>query len=112
MLNNQINKLLEFANMQMASEAFLVELGDSGIPDIDTLRRRLELGNTHASRFTPVQAEQFTAQYQVLAQYRNDPLQAGGTGFSATLFKIRQQVPESNCFPKRKIESTPVPFVT
>ena len=60
MANNQINRLLEFANMQMAAEAFLVRQGDSGPVDADTLRRRLELGNTHTNIFTPVQAAQFT----------------------------------------------------
>ena len=90
MANNQINRLLEFANMQMASEAFLLQGNESGINQ-DQVFQRLTDGNTHASKFTPVQAEQFTAQYQVLTQYRNDPLdQAGGvskSGFSATLFK-------------------------
>src|SRR5688572_4869609 len=90
MANKQIKKLLEFANMQMAAEAFLIRQGESFIPaDVRELQQRLELGNTHTSIFTPVQAQQFTTQYQVLAQYRNDPLQAGGTGVSGTLFKNR-----------------------
>ena len=94
MANGQINKLLEFANMQMAAEAFLARALDA-VPnkppdDQAEIASRLVLGNTHASKFMPVQAEQFTAQYEVLAQYRNDPLKAGGTGFSGTLFKNRE----------------------
>jgi len=91
MADNQINKLLEFANMQMAAEAFLLRNIDGGLlpTDSPTIRLRLEAGNTHASRFTAVQAEQFTADYEVVTQYRNDPLQTGGAGFSGTLFKNR-----------------------
>ncbi len=92
MANNQINKLLEFANMQMAAEAFIVRAGQGSsapIPSDDVVRARLVDGNTHASRFTQVQAEQFTAKYEVLTQYRNDPLKPGDTGFSATLLKNR-----------------------
>lgn len=33
MANNQINKLLEFANMQMAAEAFLVEGNELAVPE-------------------------------------------------------------------------------
>jgi hypothetical protein len=53
MANNQINKLLEFVNMQMAAEAFLMEGADQGViqPD-NVIRARLERGNTHASKFT------------------------------------------------------------
>ncbi len=90
MANNQISKLLEFANLQMAAEAFLIRDSDNGAPPGNTeIRARLEEGNTHASHFTPVQAEQFNSQYEVVTQYRNDPLLAGGTGFSGTLFKNR-----------------------
>lgn len=88
MANNQINKLLEFANMQMATEAFLMEAADQGVVQPDNvIRARLERGNTHASTFTPVQATQFTDQYAVVTQYRNDPLKTGGAGFSGTLFR-------------------------
>ena len=94
MANNQINKLLEFANMQMAAEAFLLRQGEASMAAVlpQDIVDRLKEGNTHASKFTPIQATQFTAQYEVLAQYRNDPLQLNGTGmgFSATLFKNRQ----------------------
>lgn len=62
MANNQINKLLEFANMQMAAEAFLIEGVEPSVP-ANQVSDRLERGNTHASRFTPVQAEQFTTQF-------------------------------------------------
>ena len=88
MANNQINQLLEFANMQMAAEAFLLRDVDGGaLPDNVEMVRRLTQGNTHTNIFTPTQATQFTTQFEVVAQYRNDPLETGGTGFSATLFK-------------------------
>ena len=86
MANNQINKLLEFANMQMAAEAFLIRGDEPAVPAGEVVRRLVQ-GNTHASAFTQVQAEQFTTQYEVVTQYRNDPLESGGTGFSATLFR-------------------------
>ena len=91
MANNQINRLLEFANMQMAAEAFLLRDGDNGIlpTDLVEVRARLVQGNFHASRFMSAQAVQFTTQYEVLAQYRNDPTLSEGTGFSGTLFRNR-----------------------
>ncbi len=88
MANNQINGLLEYANLQMAAEAFLIEGNELAVPE-DRYLGRLTRGNTHASRFTEVQATQFTIDYEVLTQYRNDPLKTGGAGFSGTLFKKR-----------------------
>jgi hypothetical protein len=92
MANKEINKLLEFANMQMGAEAFLVRQDGISIGQLtdQQFRARLVAGNTHASNFNPVQAQQFTTKYQVLAQYRNDPQQAGGTGVSGTLRKNRE----------------------
>jgi len=53
MANNRIKTLLEFANLQMASEAFLVRHEDGGtIPTGPLVADRLIEGNTHASRFT------------------------------------------------------------
>ena len=51
MANGQMNKLLEFANMQMAAEAFLSRLGDAipNQPLSTDIRDRLIEGNTHAS---------------------------------------------------------------
>lgn len=37
MANNQINSLLEFANMQMAAEAFLIRDIDGGVLPTDTI---------------------------------------------------------------------------
>jgi Ca2+-binding RTX toxin-like protein len=94
MANNQISRWLEFANMQMAAEAFLLRPEDNGVlPGRTEMRARLETGNTHASKFMPVQADAFTHSttgYEVLAQYLNDPRSPGGTGFSGTLLKNRQ----------------------
>lgn len=68
MANNQIDRLLEFANFQMAAEAFLLQNADSGVlPDNAEIVRRLIAGNAHASKFTSVQADQFITQYEVLA---------------------------------------------
>jgi len=91
MKNNQLNRLLEFSSIQMASEAFLLREVDNDVLQTDTnlLLDRLREGNTHASKFMPGQAQRFVDAYEVLAQFRNDPLLAGGTGFSATLFKRR-----------------------
>jgi len=91
MANGQLNRLLDFANMQMAAEAFLSQSVDDtpNRPPESELRTRLEDGNTHTSKFMPAQAEQFVAQYEVLTQYRNDSLLPGKTGFSGTLFRNR-----------------------
>src|SRR5262245_16892644 len=90
MVNNQIQRYLEFANLQMAAEAFLIRDIDNGVlPGEARLQARLVQGNFHPSRFLQEQAEQFTAQYQVLGQYRNDPLLDGRSGFSGTLFRNR-----------------------
>ena len=93
MATGQIDRLLEFVNMQMAAEAFLSRSGDSNRPPPQDVRARLELGNTHASTFTPSQAAQFVDSqtgYDIVAQYRNDNKKPGGAGFSATLFKNRR----------------------
>ncbi len=62
MANNQINKLLEFVNIQMAAEAFLIQGNEPTVPSNPVVERLVE-GNTHSSKFTQVQAEQFTTQY-------------------------------------------------
>ena len=91
MANSQINRLLEFANLQMAAEAFLLRQGESSIGQVTAqqLRDRLIEGNTRASKFTPIQAQQFVDTNEVVTQYRNDPLSSDGTGFSATLLRNR-----------------------
>src|SRR5262245_43513674 len=86
--NSQINSFLQFACMQMAAEAFLLRQDEAVIPAGD-ISSRLQTGNFHASHFGPAQAQQFVDKYEVLAQYRNDPLLGGGAGFSGTLFKNR-----------------------
>ena len=88
MANNQIVRLHDFANLQMASESFLLRETDRGVIQNDqVIRLRLTDGNTHASKFMPVQAAQFVNDYEVLTQYRNDPNLPGGSGFSGTLFR-------------------------
>src|SRR5262245_13126478 len=95
MASNQASRFLEFATLQMAAEAFLLRQIDSGVLPTDrtVIIDRLVDGNTHSSTFTLKQAEQFTdlnTGYQVLAQYRNDPLLSDGSGFSATLVRDRR----------------------
>ena len=58
------------ANLQMAAEAFLLLSEDAGqVPNQNTneIIRRLVLGNTHASKFTIIQAQSFVATYDILA---------------------------------------------
>src|SRR5262245_48363265 len=89
--NGQIQRLLEFANMQMAAEAFLSRVEDLTInrPPEELVLGRLQDGNFHSGKFTPSQAQEFVNKYEVLAQYRNDPLLPSGAGFSGTLLKNR-----------------------
>lgn len=49
--------LLKYADLQMAAEAFLVDPGTGAVKP--NLRQALIDGNTHASRFTSVQATRF-----------------------------------------------------
>jgi len=61
MASGQINKLLGFANLQLAAEAFLSQSVDDvpNRPPEAQIQARLIDGNFHVSKFTPVQAEQF-----------------------------------------------------
>jgi len=79
-----IANYLKYANLQMAAEAFILDgekLAESG-PDLE---KALVRGNDRASRFTQLQAEQFSAQWVVVDQQDNTP-----TGFSGTLFRNRE----------------------
>jgi pimeloyl-ACP methyl ester carboxylesterase len=78
-----IPEYLKYANLQLATEAFIrnpqtEELSGTGIG----LQRALELGNEHASRFTPTAALDFANHWQALDQSINS-----NTGFSGTLFQ-------------------------
>lgn len=75
----------------MAAESFLLQRNETDVRVLSdqAIRVRLEAGNTHASKFTVSQAVSFLAQFEVLAQYRNDPVLTSGTGFSGTLFRNR-----------------------
>lgn len=74
--------LLKYADLQMAAEAFLVDPGTGAVKP--NLRQALIDGNTHASRFTSVQATRFLEYWEVVAQQENTK-----TGFSGTVFKCR-----------------------
>jgi hypothetical protein len=78
-----IAEYLKYANLQLAAEAFIRDpstgiLSGSG----SALETKLVEGNLHASRFAPVRAQQFAAEWDVLDRSINT-----GTGFSGTLFK-------------------------
>jgi Ca2+-binding RTX toxin-like protein len=82
MPNNLAQSFLRFANLQMASEAFLqgVSVGTEQ-PRLATL---LVAGNSHASRFPDALAQKFADEYEVIAHKANT-----STGFSGTLFRRR-----------------------
>ncbi len=61
--------LLKYADLQMAAEAFLVDPGTGAVKP--NLRQALIDGNTHASRFTSVQATRFLEYWEVVAQQEN-----------------------------------------
>jgi len=78
-----ISDYLQYANLQMAGEAFIRDpekntFSPSGVALVAALTE----GNRHASRFTATQATQFAAEWEAVDQRANTP-----TGFSGTLFK-------------------------
>ena len=86
MSKSKLSTWLEYANLQMAAEAFLIDR-DTGVPRFsgDALTLALIEGNGHNTKFTSTQAAQFAAEYTVVAHQQNT-----GTGFSGTLFKDTQ----------------------
>ena len=90
-----IGEMLKYANLQIATEAlydFRAKERPNQVPgDITSLTGHfsgvinpawLTLGNEHASRFTPTEAEKFVQEWEVV-----DHLSNTSTGFSGTLFK-------------------------
>ncbi|MCF8152441.1 MAG: hypothetical protein K9K30_01630 [Burkholderiaceae bacterium] len=76
---------LKYANLQMAAEAFLVDIDENGNATIkNDIPKALTEGNLHASKFTETEATQFAAEWEVVAQMTNTK-----TGFSGTLFRNR-----------------------
>ena len=93
-------ELLTYANLQIAAEALYGKLkSPAGKPDtlmtsedIDKINEKLFIensyeghltqGNNHTSKFSKVQAEQFTKDWQVVQHINNT-----SSGFSGTLFK-------------------------
>ena len=74
MPTNQASTYLTYASVQMAAEAML--------DDAETFVEQLTSGNDRASRFTQTQAEQFAAEWTVVAHQPDTE-----TGFSGTVFK-------------------------
>ncbi|MDO9003436.1 MAG: hypothetical protein Q7V20_08305 [Aquabacterium sp.] len=77
----QVNDYLQYANLQMAAEAFLRN-GDTKYYQGEALGAALVLGNNHASRFIRAQVNEFSSKWDVIEQIENTP-----TGFSGTLFQ-------------------------
>jgi len=85
---NRSQELLEFANLQMAAEAFL----DGVNPNTqrNEIIRRLVAGNGRASAFPNSLAGDFADKWVVVDHQRN----TAGSGFSGTLFRSR--TPDTN----------------
>ena len=88
---NEAATLLEFASLQMASEALYDLQNDipNGISHNKT-GNLIELdyltgGNKHASKFTKTQAEEFMGNWEIVSHLPNT-----ATGFSGTLFKAKK----------------------
>ncbi|MFE8643841.1 hypothetical protein ACFX58_01990 [Sphingomonas sp. NCPPB 2930] len=82
-----IAQYLEYANLQMAAEAFI---RDEKNPEVfrnqgQALTDALTRGNDHASRFVATQAQKFAAEWEVIDQRANTT-----TGFSGTLFRNKE----------------------
>jgi len=81
-----IAEILDYANLQMAADAFLANPADpTGTTLKSDIRQALIDGNKHASVFTETQADEFLKHWEVVTQKANT-----GTGFSGTLFRNRQ----------------------
>ena len=91
--------LLKFANLQMASEAFLTKDKAENVVNGLALIEALKRGNDHASKFTDVGIEQFTAHWTVLAQHSTT------TGFSGTVFECIADDPATGARRGEKILS-------
>lgn len=74
MTTNAVTTYLKYANLQMATEAFL--------EDSESFRDQLISGNNHSSKFTEVVADQFVKDWKAVAYRPN-----ANTGFSGTLFE-------------------------
>jgi hypothetical protein len=86
-MTNAISTYLKYANVQMAAEALFNQQGNapgstfSG-PITDANIGILTLGNNRTSRFTAIQADEFSKDWSVVEHISNTP-----TGFSGTLFR-------------------------
>jgi Ca2+-binding RTX toxin-like protein len=91
-MTSQTITTLKYANLQMAAESLFGVLPGSepGLPRYSTSmdEATLQVGNKHASRFTPTQAEQFATEWKVLEHRSNYK-----TGFSGTLFECLKDDP-------------------
>ena len=88
---------LEFANLQIAAEAFYGKINDipnwqiEGLGNIYNenliLPERLKYGNDHTSKFTETLAQEFMDKWEMLAHIANT-----GAGFSGSLFRARHDI--------------------
>ena len=75
-----IAEISKFADLQIAAEAFL-----HAVSSQDELISALVEGNNHSSRFTPLAAERFAREWEIIDHAPNS-----STGFSGTLFRNLQ----------------------
>lgn len=98
---NETNTYLKYALLQMAAES-LFDIKPTAAPGTATTfmnEGTLTIGNTHASRFTSVQAAQFVKDWKVVEHISNT-----STGFSGTLFSL-EPPPFSTTMPVPDCES-------
>lgn len=99
MSTKSIAQYLEFANLQIAAEAFYRKIndapnwqvGDRGNVKFENLilqPKALESGNNHTSKFSPTLAAEFIQKWKMVAHIANT-----GTGFSGTLFEALNDIP-------------------
>ncbi|MEN5182160.1 hypothetical protein ABE501_20655 [Comamonas testosteroni] len=82
MSNITVSDSLKYANLQMASEAFLNAKENPKYGSDGNLIDALTRGNDHSSKFTDTDAIDFASHWEVVDQEPNT-----GTGFSGALFR-------------------------
>ncbi len=96
--NINAQTILEFANLQVASEAFLAKLESTpgkrtGEIDLQKAENTdlLTEGNKHSTKFPPSMVDDFVEKWKVVDHISNTK-----TGFSGTLFVAKKQIINSD----------------
>ncbi|MBI5107177.1 MAG: hypothetical protein HZA62_00375, partial [Rhodocyclales bacterium] len=85
MSESTVAEYLKYANLQMAAEAFLVDIDANGNETVKSdIPKALIAGNNHSLIFTDTVATEFATQWEVVDQRANT-----STGFSGTLFRCK-----------------------